>query len=306
MKILRTLLLFLLIGCAQEPYKLVEQSMKLIEENSIKKDEIDWETYSPKYIEYAEKNNTTEIAHYLIKKALINLEDGHSMFVSKELYDQYFSSKAKVEIPTIDSMLIDDKYGYIKIPSFLSQDKKAGKQFALAIQEEIHKLDNQNIQGWIIDLSENSGGNMWPMLAGLSPLIENGTLGYFYKGNDKYISWSIKGNRLIEGKKKMNKTFNKTELHHKNQKIAVIIGEKTGSSGEAVAISLQAQKNTKFFGQPTYGSTTGNSVFKIKDGSRLAIASSIMSNSNKEIINGKILPDVITDNPIEEIKTWIN
>ena len=35
------------------------------------------------------------------------------------------------------------------------------------------------MKGWIVDLRGNFGGNMWPMLLSVEPLIGNGTLGYF-------------------------------------------------------------------------------------------------------------------------------
>jgi len=39
-------------------------------------------------------------------------------------------------------------------------------------------LQEMNPAGWIIDLRGNSGGNMYPMLAGLSSLLGEGVLGY--------------------------------------------------------------------------------------------------------------------------------
>lgn len=306
MKKYKYLILFLLIGCSYEPYQLVEQSFELMEKHSINSDKIDWDSYPTPYLNYAKKNNSIEVAHELIYAGLYNLEDGHSSLITKEQYDKYFSEKSEIDIPKIDSMLIDDKYGYIKIPPFLSQDKKDGELFARAIQKEIFNLNNAEIKGWIVDLSENSGGNLWPMLAGLSPILKKGVLGYFYKGEDIYIPWSYDGNKLKENGKTVTSTFHNESLFDSNLKIGVIIGEKTGSSGEALVISLMAQPNSKTFGKQTYGLTTGNSVFKLKDGSRILIASSKYADSKKHIVENKLSPDVVTDYPLEEIKSWIN
>ncbi|CAG5006683.1 hypothetical protein DYBT9275_03875 [Dyadobacter sp. CECT 9275] len=44
-------------------------------------------------------------------------------------------------------------------------------QFANKLIEQIAALDGNGTDSWIIDLRDNWGGNRWPMLAGLAPII---------------------------------------------------------------------------------------------------------------------------------------
>jgi hypothetical protein len=52
-------------------------------------------------------------------------------------------------------------------------------RFAVQTQELICSLDQVHPGGWIVDLRGNSGGDMWPMVAGLGPIIGDGVLGAF-------------------------------------------------------------------------------------------------------------------------------
>ncbi len=55
------------------------------------------------------------------------------------------------------------------------------KKFASLLQREIKELDQNEIDNWIIDLRGNTGGNMYPMYLGLSPILGEGIGGYFQK-----------------------------------------------------------------------------------------------------------------------------
>jgi len=40
-----------------------------------------------------------------------------------------------------------------------------------------------------VDLSNDTGGNMWPMLLGLGPIFGDGIVGYFASHNNSFIGW---------------------------------------------------------------------------------------------------------------------
>ena len=56
------------------------------------------------------------------------------------------------------------------------------------------------------------------------------------------------------------------------QNIAVLISDKTASSGEMTAISLLARENSKTFGNKTAGYTTANAMYKLSNGATLLLA----------------------------------
>lgn len=179
-------------------------------------------------------------------------------------------------------------------------------------------MDSNIINGWIVDLRGNTGGNMYPMIAGLGPLIGEGILGYFIdrKGGTEYWSY-INGSVICKYLEKDNDkrieniahhNKNKTIIHiidyykvkNSNARIAVLIGNQTSSSGEMTTISFIGKNNVKLFGQTTGGYTTGNVSFILSDSSGIALAASISADRNMKKYNGGIIPDVIVDNYYSE------
>jgi C-terminal processing protease CtpA/Prc len=166
------------------------------------------------------------------------------------------------------------------------------------------------IKGWIIDLRENTGGNMEPMIAGLGPLFSSAKLGSLIDVNGRANSWYYKQGRYYwdddPGWRVMNPTNLGTTLP-----IAVLIGNQTGSSGEAVAISFLRNAKTRTFGCPTWGLTTGNSDFKLRDGAALYLASTIMADRDGKSYRGSITPDVLVEGCVDkdvraEAIKWLN
>lgn len=75
--------------------------------------------------------------------------------------------------------------------------------------------------------------------------------------------------------------------------IAILTGNQTGSSGEAVVVSFIGNNHTKSFGQPTWGLTTGNGSFELQDGSQIFLASTVMADRNGNLYRGSMSPDVL-------------
>jgi C-terminal processing protease CtpA/Prc len=65
------------------------------------------------------------------------------------------------------------------------------QDFATALQNQIDTLAKLNPQGWIVDLRGNLGGNMWPMLAGVAPLIDSRMMGSFVDADGKKTTWFV-------------------------------------------------------------------------------------------------------------------
>ena len=79
-------------------------------------------------------------------------------------------------------------------------------------------------------------------------------------------------------------------------KVAVLIDSLTASSGEAVAVSFKGRGNTKFFGKPSCGKSTGNQSFVLSNDAMLVLTTSVFADRNKNKYGGKIQPDVVVEN----------
>lgn len=286
----------------------IEEFKNLVKTKSIFRDKIDWnivEENLKKLSKGAETIDDTKPAIQYIMKLLKGSGDIHSFIVSKKNTDAKKTGNLKGLEP--ESRLIDSKIGYIMVPAFSTSNKEIGNEFASKINEMIKKLDSENeIKGWIIDLRTNTGGSMHPMILGLSSLVGNGTLGYFITKENK-VPWLLENGKF--GKNEISQSYN---LKNPSSKIAVIIGKKTASSGEATVISFIGKKNVKLFGQPTRGFTSGNSTHLLSDGRSLALATSFEMDRTGREYRAEINPDVLIDNPdndkdieTETAKKWI-
>ncbi|WP_262709582.1 S41 family peptidase [Pontimicrobium aquaticum] len=180
--------------------------------------------------------------------------------------------------------------------------------------EAITSQDQKSLKAWVIDLRNNSGGDMWPMIISLTPFLKDGVLGYTIK-NDKENIWK-KENGLIyyKGINKTKKYLGKDKsldynLKNKNLKIAVLVNERTSSSGEATAIALMNNQNIKFFGTKSRGLTTNNTSIKMKNGDFLVLTTGIWKNFKREEFKTGIIPDFESANEQElkkNIENWIN
>lgn len=249
--------------------------------------------------------------HLAIINLLESLGDHHSSFMTPQEVKSWESGSvedgAQIKYPTYK---IIDSCGYVSVPYFHGGNPKLILAFADTLQNALRNLDSKNIKGWIIDLRENTGGNMEPMLAGLGPIFSSEKIGSLVDINGKKESWSYKDGTYYWENQKIITVSNPVTLSHKLP-IAILISSQTGSSGEAVVVSFIGNKMTKTFGQPTWGLTTGNGSFDLADGGRMMLASTRMADRNGKVYIGSILPDeIIEKSTIEkqdiEIRAAIN
>lgn len=284
---------------------------KIVKTNSIFSDSLNWDTIDKeiKLLSNGMKSldEAKSISTYILDK-LREAGDHHSFILSQVNTEK--SSKGNLDDREPSGKILNKNIGYIYVPGFLSSSDTASRSFAEKIQLIIKELDLQNeIQGWIVDLRENTGGNMYPMIAGLGPLIDNGTLGHFISSNNKrQYKWYYENGKCGAGIGTVVNIKNFYSPKNRNSKIAVLVGSNTGSSGEMTTISFIGKSNARLFGQPTAGLTTANVGFKLSDKSTLLLAVSTVSDRNNKKYLQRINPDVICDNEniIELAERWIN
>lgn len=119
--------------------------------------------------------------------------------------------------------------------------------------------------GAIVDLRGNDGGDMGPMLAGLSPLIPDGTAMEFeYSARTSPVT--VGGNSVSGGGTPLSTHGGKWDVP-----TAVLVDEETASSGEATMLAFRGLDNARSFGTPTAGFASANTVYDFPDGSELML-----------------------------------
>lgn len=293
--------------------KYIDEFCKIIKENSIVSDSLNWPEIEQE-VEFLSQgikkiDNAQPVLNYMINK-LKEKGDFHSFLISTD-YLKPASKSSKTTSPSEtspQSEILPGNIGYISVPEFIG-DSFSMYKFANKIQQLIKQLDTENdIKGWIVDLRKNTGGNMYPMITGLSPLLKNGIIGYFVNPKDgNKQKWeilngaiSIQGNLIM----KVNEPY---QLKKQDLKIAVLIGPSTASSGEITAISFIGNPNTKLFGQPSAGYTTANRSFPISKKLIFNLAATYVSDRTGKEYFHTISPEVTaTDADILKVASqWL-
>lgn len=196
------------------------------------------------------------------------------------------------EIITFDTKLINQNIGYIHMKGFGNIDSIAIQQYTDSLQNVIKSIDNENLKGWILDLRENTGGNCWPMLTGLGPLLGKGICGYFIDNNKKKSSWFYRdGESGIDSVTITKVSIRPYKLINDLNPIAILTGRRTLSSGEVVATAFHNKSKARSFGESTGGLSTGNAIYNLSDGSMLVLTQSIYADREGNIFGKRIEPD---------------
>src|SRR5690606_24641089 len=139
------------------------------------------------------------------------------------------------------------------------------------LQALIRSLDEAGACGWIVDLRRNSGGNLWPMLLGLGPLLGDGDkVVATYPDGRREAAWHRDGTVGL-GEFARLRVRGEPTVVPSTPRIALLIGPQTASAGEVVALAFRGTGTTRRFGADTAGAATGKRTFAPPDRAALAL-----------------------------------
>ena len=155
----------------------LDQLIGLMQANSINRLTIDWNMFRTSVIAQAAGAQTIPDTYAAIRVSLTLLGDGHSSFRTPTgtviFVPNRSCSASGSSTPTLPSTV-----GYVKVGTFGGSGAEA-TGFANDVQSAIASADRDDLIGWIVDLRGNGGGNMWPMVAGVGPVLGEDVVGYF-------------------------------------------------------------------------------------------------------------------------------
>lgn len=233
---------------------------------------------------------------YIILEEAIQVVGGdHSFFVYPE---EQSNENLDSAFPTAT---IEENILILNIPAFGSPDMDDNQQYADILN---HAIQNETYQGIIVNLANNTGGDMGPMVAGISSLIPDGPVIKFQYSSGVTDEAVLENGTLTGGGASVTvEPADKVS----DVPIAVVINELTASSGEMTALAFKGLDNVQFFGENSLGFTSGNSQMELYDGTIMQLTTStIIDRTGTEYENTPIEPDVHTTTPIKEAKEWVN
>jgi C-terminal processing protease CtpA/Prc len=171
---------------------------------------------------------------------------------------------------------LDEGLGYIDIPGLAGDGGTFGADAVAAIL----RADTPAKCGWVVDLRRNVGGNMWPMLDAVRPVLGEGPPGYFVSGGRRE-AWSFASSANGPA----------CPLKHRDPPIAVLTSRLTVSSGEALTIAFRGRPLTRSFGEATGGLPTSNRSIPLVDGAQIVLTVASEADRTGRSYDGPIVPD---------------
>lgn len=143
--------------------------------------------------------------------------------------------------------------GYIQITGFNALTPEY-------FDEAVDALLSQNVEGIILDVRNNGGGTIDAVVDVVDRLIAKGV-----------VATSIRKYDESQGEGS-NKTIYQAETTEQvNLPMVVLADGNTASGGELFTAALMDYKKAVFIGQTTYGKGTGQTTYKLADGSYLKL-----------------------------------
>lgn len=280
---------------------LVNELLTIMQSRYYNRDNTNWQAVRRMLAQAVEEADAGSQPYQLINQCLRRMGARHSFIMPPDQQEAYASmpDKRPAFLEGLKGHLTETGIAYLHVPGFHSSNEALGTRFADSLQEIIGRLDRQGGRQWIIDLRDNDGGNCWPMIAGLGPLLQQDSLGFFVDG-DKRIPICYRQGTACQGRMpRCELSRSGITLQSRQPAIVLLIGGGTASAGEILALCFRGMNNVHFIGSPTAGLTTANGTYELSDHSLLVLSVCVAADRTGRICYGRIKPD-------EEIVTETN
>jgi carboxyl-terminal processing protease len=234
-------------------------------------------------------------ARLAIREVLKALGDRHSFLIDPaKRADLPRVERAQLTLPRWE--LLEPRIGYVEVPGVLGVDHASRERYRVALWDVLRSGQQQGVDAWVVDLRRNHGGNMWPMLNGLEPLLRNQSLGYFRTRDDQREPWLNRARPEAAAIPDLG-----------DVPVAVLTSARTASSGEAVALAFRGRPNTRSFGKATSGLSTANAQHALKDGTLLVLTGSVFLDRAGNGDGSPIQPDeaIRTEIALQQAINWL-
>lgn len=285
---------FYLVPPSAETYG--KNALSTIDKNGIFAGNDEWKSTYNECLKMIENAKSYDDTYDAIRKALSVGGGKHSMLMTKSESQDTTESYDEV-LPTVS---LDGDIAIIKLPDFLGT-AEAGQKYAKVAEDFIHE-NRDKIKGVVLDLRDNTGGDMGPMATAVSSLLPDGELVYYhYRSYDVPVTLK---NGVVSNAGTGGKSLYPDEKL--NVPVAILTDDMTASSGEALALCFRGLENTRTFGAPTAGYTSVNMLYNMYDGAQMYLTVAFDKARTGEIFKETpIEPDVATDSPLEAALEWL-
>ena len=305
------LFLFFCLSAARAQFPAHPDSVyTFIKYNSVWSNTIkDWQPVDAGFKKQISQARTVRDTINCFLKVLEQLNDVHSYFIYRGEYFGHYKPqdsatyarlrpvlrRSQTEKEQFSTTMLPGSIVYVRVPSINVFAADEVNRFAQSLHDSVVQYSSQKPKGFIVDLRLNSGGNMYPMLAGLGPLLGNTVLGYETDMDGNEVrKWEIQNGNFVTGGYTATAIRQTGKPVFEKLPVAVLTGPVTGSSGSMTAIAFKQRPHTVFIGEPTAeGYTTSNGYFTYGNTLIFLFATSFVADRNKNMYKYAVPVDIM-------------
>ncbi len=295
---------------SDEPAPL-DRVLALAQSRALAADQVEWPAVEAHARQLQQATPGEEGISQAIAYVLASLKDGHSFYIPPRFNPSRPHGRptpvdaAPAKPPIASADVVGGRHGRLTMRGWagpVAEIEAATRTVRQALLEAVRG----DGCGLVLDAAANTGGNMWPMMGGIAPLYDEGTLESFRDRRAGAMAVRVSAGSLYFGQQAKPDVIGLPPLPQRPRYIALLQSKATASSGEILLLGFRHQANVRSFGQRTAGATTANSSFPLSNGGLVNIATAQLLDRTGAVQQGGLIPDVETAQPLEEALRWLD
>ena len=273
------------------PKGYVRHCIALLDRDGLYADKPEWKAKKIEILAEAGTISTLDEAHALVQAAA-EVAGGKHSFLMAPVRDTASYPEYAPQVRMLEENIL-----HVILPAHTGV-KISDSLYIHTVFDDLQ--EHLDARGVIVDLRDNTGGNMYPMITAVSPLLPDGIIIKFKsrkRTTPITLEYVLKSYRTVPGS--IGKVPSSTP-------IAILTDGRTASSGEATLLCFRGLDNARTFGSPSAGYASGNVTHTLSDGYLFAITRSCdVARTGEIFCEDPIDPDVRTETPLEDAIGWI-
>jgi carboxyl-terminal processing protease len=185
-------------------------------------------------------------------------------------------TRAVIEVQSVDSRMLDENYGYLRVSHFQTNTQEA-------LDKALRNLESEakdGLSGMVLDLRNNPGGVLSAAVSVSDSFLDDGLIVYTEgRVANSRLSYSARPGDALDG-----------------APLVVLVNEGSASASEIVAGALQDHRRAVLMGTNTFGKGSVQSILPLEGGAAVKLTTAkYFTPSGRAIQEEGIEPDVLLE-----------
>lgn len=280
--------------------------------------EVDWSNVRGATLEPLPADPTAGQAHAALRAAVRMVDSSHSAFIVP-------SNAGRLDVPLrLPSARRIGGVGLLELGPVGGEDVDGLRRYLGAARDSMAEVETTGPAcGWIVDVRDNDGGNLGPMLHAVAGLLGEGRVltAHNRPDADSWLTVTGEGRLRVDGDEAsfdIDSALMEPVAWSEDEAaafeavyasepsyvpllddppIAVLTSNRTASAGEVLVIAFMGRNSTTVLGGATLGIPTGVTGFRMVDGAILRLATTTFSDRIGQRHTSNLWPETVIADP---------